>query len=316
MSFASEKELLDAFEKEIEEDDPDEDRTLFERFDPADRPLLAQHLLAQRNALSDAPDRRFEPYAEEALRYVNAEAAADLAEEVERATGFDSTRPRNASNSLLLAYAWEVATRGGPRRAARVRRIFDVERMTQTEVSVRLAHFLVREEIATGDVRIALSGREVTRHRHVVFHFGEYFRDHSGRYDGAPADSYARYTVDGATHGILVTRDRGQGSVTCEIGGGARLVVHAWPGPLAPLGDRREEYYLRGVIGSALLNVRVPPGDLLAVALPRSRKMRILAAGLRESPRFAATGMSILLIDTAGGVDGYPLPPRYEPPGL
>lgn len=304
-----------ALRARIDDDDTDDDLTPLEHFPPERRRILANKLMQQSRREPGSVPR---VYLDEALQWINPDAVEDLMEEVLLGQGKNAWEPHHESVKTVPVIERARAIVASQRREGSVslRNAIDLERMTHTEITLRLALHLLREEMTTSDVHVALIGREVTRRRNTLFDVGHFLSVHGCTWDGAPVDAFARFAVDGARHALRIVPDRGQGSVVAEIGPGSRLVVHATSGPTVSWKHSREDAYLRNALASALARFDVGTDDLLAVALPRSPRMRRIVRRARTMPRLVATGISLVLVDAIGEVDGLPLPGKYRPPSL
>lgn len=227
----------------------------------------------------------------------------------------------------LVALIGELASEQRGRHETKLQRAADPWRMSHTELSLRLAVHLLREDIVTTDITIALSGREVTRYKRPLFAVETFFTRYGGgrvpgkSLDGPPPggrrrpskQAYGHWRITGSRHDIVLTRRAQEGSITAGIGPGARLVVHAAAGPTRNLKSRTEADILSRALGTALTRYKLQELDILVVALPRSPRMRLLVERARAEPRVVATGVSIALVSTVGDVDGLPFPTRIPP---
>jgi hypothetical protein len=186
--------------------------------------------------------------------------------------------------------------------------------MCQTQVCLSLAFHLLQEDLVTSDVTVAISGREVTRSLRPTFDIPKFMRHRGGTTASVPPNGCCRYAFRARRFGIVMVRDTGQGDVLAELAPGCRLIIYAAPGPLRDTQSSREHSLLRNAIGIAVSRVHVTALDVLAVAVPRSPRMRQLVAEMRVAPRVVAAALSLVTVAQAGAVDGLPLLGRYVPP--
>jgi hypothetical protein len=180
-----------------------------------------------------------------------------------------------------------------------------IERMSEAEVSLRLAHHLVAAGFAQSRVIVALDGAQVGRGE--VEHFGV----------AAFLSTLGWSQVEGATHwrcnyrstqgsGEIEIHSRsGCGDVTCTLMNGVPLIVEAKKGTLSNSKSSSEYPLLREALGQLLTLEAVPTGALLAVAVPHSPKFVSLAARWRVAPLIAQAGIRILTVARSGEVIGW-----------
>ncbi len=178
------------------------------------------------------------------------------------------------------------------------------DRMMQTEVSLRLAIALLQRRRVSSDVVVGLTGGELSRRSSARFPVAEYLRTlgFSPAHD-AP-DWRTRYLSDRAQLGLVLHNRLGQGDVVTTLASGRRFVAEVTGGPIKPTRSPTEHRLLRGVIGRAVTAEYSQPDDVAVAAVPRSERFRALARSWRELPRFAKTGVSIVIVDRAGTVYG------------
>lgn len=270
--------------------------------------------------LAWAVDRadRYDPDAvEDAILHANPRALAALVREAEKRVGkkFDiNTHWRTIEDLRLVAR--QLAAAQTSKRETRLQHIVNPWRMSQTEVSLRLAAHLVKHDMVTSDVSVHLSVREITRYRHPMYYIHGFMKAHGATLVAGERYPYGTYAVAGARQGIRIAEVSDEGSVIAEIGPGSRLIVDAFAGPTRNTPGSLEHVTLRRALGTALMRTNVGREDLLAVALPRSRRTRKLVNSALESPRVAATGISIVTVGPNDQIDGLPLPGPYRPPEL
>jgi hypothetical protein len=189
------------------------------------------------------------------------------------------------------------------------------QRMTQTELLLRLGLHLIASEHICGDVIVALRGREVSRNDAPRFPIELFLRDHGARRVDTPelsANWRGRYAVRGRRFDLLLTSDRKNADLEVEVGAGDRLIVFGTSGMLEPTRSPAEDRLVSTVIGNLMRHQAVNPRDLKAVALPRSETFRRLAHEGRMAPNLVAAGVSVLLVDRAGQVSGLPFLKSFE----
>jgi hypothetical protein len=215
----------------------------------------------------------------------------------------------------LLAIARQLAADQRGKRETKLQRIVNPWRMCHTELALRVAVHLLREDLVTTDITIALHGREMTRYGRPMFDVKRFLaRYGGGQLPGSkPNSPEGRWRIAGSPHDIVLTRERGAASLVAGLGPGSRIFVHAYPGPTRRTSGGIEGHVLARAIGAALMRWDLEDLDIAVVALPRSPRMRVLVDRVRGSRRIAAAGLSIALVDTVGEVEGLPFPSRPAP---
>jgi hypothetical protein len=203
-----------------------------------------------------------------------------------------------------------------PADEAAVRQVWlRAQRMTQTELLLRLGLYLIASDDICGDVTVALRGREVSRSDAPKFPVGLFLREHGALRTDVPslsADWRGRYVVRGRRFALCLASDRRNADLEVDVGAGDRLLVFGAGGMLEPTRSPAEDRAVSLVIGDAMRHRHVNPRDLTAVALPRSQAFRRLAEEDRTAPHIVAMGMSVLLVDRAGQVSGLPFLKSFE----
>src|SRR6185295_4577179 len=107
--------------------------------------------------------------------------------------------------------------------------------------------------------------------------------------------------------------ERGMCEVMAKVAEDARIIGFVGAGYTVPTQSSSEHTASRTLIGRALTYRDARPLDLLVVVVPRSERSRVLARELRDAPRVVQAGLSIATVDRAGGVDGLPFLPPFDP---
>jgi hypothetical protein len=193
-------------------------------------------------------------------------------------------------------------------------------RMTQTEASLRLALYLIREGHATSDVSVTISARELTRvGQRPRFPVEWFLEDHNCKRRvtrGGGIEWQARYSVDGSQFSIRLDDERGTCDVMAMVASDARIIAFVGAGFTVPTRSSSEHTVARTLIGRAITYPDVRHLDLPVVVVPRSERSRVLAKEMRGAPRVIQSGLSICTVDRAGVVDGLPFPAPFDPESL
>lgn len=182
--------------------------------------------------------------------------------------------------------------------------------MTEAEVSLLLAEYLVREGAAVGTVEIALDGAQVEIKGRVVFPVRE-FLEARGWARESEGESWQGTWVKQVGEKQLRLRlhaTAGQGDVVTVLQNGRRLRAEAKGGPLRRSKSSVEYPKLREALGQCLTLARVEADEDLAAAVPNGERFSELANRWRDAPLVKKLGLRILLVSPSGDVEG--LDPR------
>jgi len=177
------------------------------------------------------------------------------------------------------------------------------ERMSEAEVSLRLAHHLVVADLARASVHVALDGAQVSLRGIQHFDVPAFLASLGWRAE--VADHWrATYARQGTGTTLVVHSRPGCGDVACELEAGGSLVVEAKKGTLANCNASSEYRLLREALGQLLTLETVPEHATLAVAVPCSPRFASLARRWRKAPLVRQSGICILTVARTGEVEG------------
>jgi hypothetical protein len=178
------------------------------------------------------------------------------------------------------------------------------EQMTQTEVCLRLARHLLSSRIAAADVRVSLTGHELSRRRTIHFPVIRFLRERGITRVGQSSDWRGEYTLHGSAHTLHLEAAPETPDLVTMLECGRRLVVHASRGLLRESRSSGDHKVLRSMLGLAMTFDDCSANDVIAVAVPRSQRFRALASKFRELPLVRAAGLLVVTVDRAGCVEG------------
>jgi hypothetical protein len=177
--------------------------------------------------------------------------------------------------------------------------------MSEAEVSLRLALYLIANRRVVSDVAVAIDGAQVkvreTQHFDVVGFLrtaGWVISDASGKWQGTYRHSHFR-------EAIVVHSRPGSGDVTATLVSGEALIVEAKKGPLGKSKSSSEYPLLREALGQLLTLAEVPERTVLAVAVPHGTRFAELATRWRNAPLVKRAGIGILTVSPQGEVSGW-----------
>jgi hypothetical protein len=177
------------------------------------------------------------------------------------------------------------------------------EKMSEAEVSIRLALYLLREQLTTSEVEVAIDGAQVQTGGTVHFELAK-FLGSVGCSPRGVASWQGHHSVSGCRAGIRIHSTPGRGDVVAKLQTGQTLRAECKKGPLLRSKSSQEYPLLREAIGQLMTVEQVGANDLLAVAVPYSVKFADLAARWRNAPLIRRLGLQLLTVDRAGGVSG------------
>lgn len=178
------------------------------------------------------------------------------------------------------------------------------EKMPEAEVSLRLAFFLISNELTSEDVEVAIDGAQVKTAEKVHFPINEFLMS-TGWQKNEPFDSWqGNYSNPDFNQKIRIHSIHGKGDVVANLSSGERLIVESKKGPLIKTKSSREYPLLREALGQILTVDEVADNDLFAVAVPNSPKFQELAVRWRKSPLVKKCGILILTVGRNGSVEG------------
>ena len=187
--------------------------------------------------------------------------------------------------------------------------------VTGTELSLRLALYLLEKNLVISDVHVALTGYELSRNCSPRFPVASYLcergfapvqqalRDWRTTYMRRhPPTPYA--TKDDAGFAIELSNSAATPDLVARLTSGATLRAYVSRGLLVSTRSPAEHKLLRGAIGRAITCESAERGDILAAVVPRSKRFRELAVRWRQTECALRARLLILTVDRAGNVDG------------
>ena len=176
--------------------------------------------------------------------------------------------------------------------------------MAEAEVSLRLAFFLLDEDLVSSEVAVAIDGAQIRTQDLVHFpilDFLKTFGCENSQSDGSWQGSYVWRTGSGR---IRIHSSPGQGDVVARLRSGHTLRVECKKGPLMRSESSQEYPLMREALGQLLTISSVATDDILAIAVPKSPKFQELAARWRRAPLIERFGIRILTVDRNNRVEG------------
>jgi hypothetical protein len=180
--------------------------------------------------------------------------------------------------------------------------------MPEAEVSLRLALWLIKNELAEGPVEVAIDGAQIQTGEMVHFKLGDFLASCDWRRESPGAAWQGIYcSCSGGAGRLRIHSSPGVGDVVAKLRSGHILRVECKKGPLERSKSSAEYPLLREALGQLLTVERVNDGDILAVAVPHSPKFEELARRWREAPLIKKFGIRIVTVSQDNRVDGLEL---------
>jgi hypothetical protein len=171
-----------------------------------------------------------------------------------------------------------------------------LQKMPEAVVSLRLAFFLIQRKLVASDVRVAIDGAQVKTTNTIHFAIAEFLREF-GWFKSATDDVWqGEYLHSGHRQKVVIHSTPGCGDVVAELINGRTLRAECKKGPLERSKSSQEYPLLREALGQLLTFESAGERDLLAVAVPSSKKFEELAGRWREAPLIKRFGICLLTV--------------------
>jgi hypothetical protein len=182
-----------------------------------------------------------------------------------------------------------------------------IEKMSEAEVGLRLAFFLIRQGLAVADVRVAIDGAQVKTSNTIHFALAEFLREQRWVKAGPDDVWQGTYAHAQHRHHLVIHSRPGLGDVVAELVTGQTLRAECKKGSVVR-SERSQEYpALREALGQLLTVEEVGDRDLFAVAVPHSSKTVALCGRWRQAPLVQRSGICLLTVSRDDEVFGLPM---------
>src|SRR5688572_7046935 len=178
--------------------------------------------------------------------------------------------------------------------------------MSEAEVSLRLALYLLRNGIATSDVSVAIDGAQVKTADQVHFRMADFLQAECRISLGVGTPWQRKYAIADCSSRLVIHSSPGKGDVVAALRDGSTLRVESKKGPLTPSRSSVEYPLLREALGQLLTIDELDPRDQLAVAVPASSRFAKLAEKWSQAPLVRQLNLRFLLVGRDGSVTGIP----------
>jgi hypothetical protein len=154
------------------------------------------------------------------------------------------------------------------------------EKMSEAEVSLRLALYLLRNDIVTSNISVAIDGAQIRTKDKFHFPLADFLKDNGLKRCQTGPGWYGSYSL-GSTFSIVIHSNPGQGDVVANVRSGHVLRVEAKKGTLSRSRSSSEYQLLREAFGQLMTIETDIENNLLAVAVPKSNKFDELARNVK-----------------------------------
>jgi|SRR6266545_8378903 len=178
-------------------------------------------------------------------------------------------------------------------------------RMSEAEVSLRLAMHLASSGRAATSVSVAIDGAQVKVGKTEHFNVAAFLQPLGWLAESASARWQGIYVNASANVQIRIHSQSGLGDVTATLDTGHSFIAEAKKGPLVISKSSAEYPLLRGALGQLLTLEEIPDNALLAVAVPAGERFMKLAERWRNAPLIRRAGIRILTVARSGAIQGW-----------
>lgn len=178
-------------------------------------------------------------------------------------------------------------------------------KMSEAEVSLLLAIYLIKSNKATSEVRVALDGAQVKIKDNHHFNVVEFMRAHGWGQEQVTERWQCKYVNPKHRQPIVIHSQSGQGDVTAELASGQSLLVESKKGTLGKSKSGGEYPLIREALGQILTLESIPNNAMLAVAVPHGDRFLTLTERWRKAPLLLRTGIRLLTVSPTGEVNGW-----------
>lgn len=180
-----------------------------------------------------------------------------------------------------------------------------IEKMSEAEVSLRLAFWLTDEGLADENIDIAIDGAQIRTGDAVHFDLDRFLSESRWKKQRASDGWRGSYEREDLNIILKIHSNPGKGDVVAKLVSGKILRVECKKGPLSRSPSSQEYPLIREALGQLLTVKEVGKNDILAVAVPHSEKFAQLATRWREAPLIKKFGILILTVARNGDVEGF-----------
>lgn len=179
---------------------------------------------------------------------------------------------------------------------------FDENKMAEAEVTLRLALYLVKNNLTYGYISLAIDGAQIQTNNTIHFPMLEFLKENNFIKLDNTHPWRGNYKVNDCFINIHATS--GKGDLVAKLKTGKTLYVESKKGSLSNSSSSQEYPLLREAIGQLVTMPDFSENYQLAVAVPYSPKFKDLTSKWTNLPLIKQIGISFLLIHRNGQVEG------------
>jgi len=180
-----------------------------------------------------------------------------------------------------------------------------IDKMPETEVSIRIAFFLIQRGHTASDVSIAIDGAQIKTEQTVHFSIVDFLNFNGWTKVSGEKGWQGTYAHHQWKPHIQIHSHPSKGDIVAKLCSGYTLRVESKKGPLLKSKSSSEYRLIREALGQLLTVKVVGDKDILAVAVPHSDKFKDLAKRWRQAPLIQRSGIRILTVDRQNNVEGF-----------
>jgi len=180
-----------------------------------------------------------------------------------------------------------------------------VEKMSEVEVSLRLAIYLATSGRAASSISVAIDGAQVRMGETLHFDVAHFMGALGWKSLGDTSRWQGTYQHPDQIRHILVHSRSGVSDVKTVLQTGQTFIAESKKGTLGRSKSSAEYSLLREALGQLLTIESVPDFSFLAVAVPAGERFMELTHRWRLAPLVTRVGIHLLTVSPTGDVQGW-----------
>lgn len=178
------------------------------------------------------------------------------------------------------------------------------DRMSEAEVTLRLAIYLINGSYTKDDVICAIDGAQVRVGSTTIFPILEFLNTEG--WVGLEQDKkwQCKFIHEDFSQCIIIHSSSGKGDLVSTLTSGHTLRVESKKGPMVSKQGSKEYPLIREAIGQLMTVEYADDDDILAVAVPESVKFLDLAVQWRDRPLMKHAGIHIITVNRKNQITG------------
>ncbi len=177
------------------------------------------------------------------------------------------------------------------------------DRMSEAEVSLRLAFHLLYLPDSQGAAEVAIDGAQIRVHGDEIFPIGDFLSEMGWKQAEQRGKNRWQGVYEKDDKWLKIHARSGVGDVVVKVGD-KRIRAECKGGPLGKRKGNPEYAILQRALGQIITVEQVDANDLLVVAVPSTCRFRRLADKWQDAPLVSCSGIQIVLVGRDGVVEG------------